>query len=149
MTNKQLLEKMQEDMKMREFSEHTKYSYYHKAIEITQYFGKSMKQVSKKELRDFLMKYLREERKMEEVSVNYYNSVIRFMYDVVLDYPINQKQLPMYKKKRRLPKIYNKIVKKIDTLLFNTFFNFSSAFIYNKNSAIVLSCCIIFYFILK
>ena len=25
--------------------------------------------------------------------------------DVVLDYPINHKQLPMYKKKRRLPKI--------------------------------------------
>ena len=48
MTNKQLLEKMQEDMEMRGFSSHTKYSYYHKAMEITQYFGKSMKQVSTK-----------------------------------------------------------------------------------------------------
>lgn len=105
MTNKQLLEKMQEDMEMRGFSKYTKYSYYHKAQEIIQYFGKSMKQVSTKELREFLMKYLREEKKLEKQSVNYYNSVIRFMYDVVLDYPINQKQLPMYKKKRRLPKI--------------------------------------------
>ena len=105
MTNKQLLEKMQEDMEMRGFSKYTKYSYYHKATEITQYFGKSMKRVSTKELRDFLMKHLREERKMEERSVNYYNSVIRFMYDVVLDSPINQKQIPMYKKKRKLPKI--------------------------------------------
>ena len=41
---------------------------------------------------------------MKEQS-NYYNSVIRFIYDVVLDMPINHKQLPMYKKKRRLPKI--------------------------------------------
>ena len=64
-----------------------------------------MRQVSTKELREFLMKYLKQERQMEERSVNYYNSVIRFIYDVVLDYPINQKQLPMYKKKRRLPKI--------------------------------------------
>lgn len=31
--------------------------------------------------------------------------MIRFIYDVVLDTPINQKQIPMYKKKRKLPKI--------------------------------------------
>ena len=105
MTNKQLLVKLQEDMEMRGFSHHTKYTYYHKAQEIIKYFGKPMKQVSTKELRDYLMKYLREEKKLNERSVNYYNSIIRFIYDVVLDYPINQKQIPMYKKKRRLPKI--------------------------------------------
>ena len=105
MTNKKLLEKLKEDMEMRGFSPHTKDSYYRKAKEITEYFGKPMKQVTTKELREFLMKYLREERKVSERSVNYYNSVIRFIYDVVLDKPINQKQIPMYKKKRRLPKI--------------------------------------------
>ena len=42
---------------------------------------------------------------MSERTSNYYNSVIRFIYDVVLDMPINHKQLPMYKKKRSLPKI--------------------------------------------
>lgn len=64
-----------------------------------------MKQVSTKELRDFLLKYLKEEKKLSTRSINYYNSVIRFIYDVVLDYPINQKQIPMLKGKRRLPKI--------------------------------------------
>ena len=88
MTNKQLLVKLQEDMEMRGFSHHTKYTYYHKAQEIIKYFGKPMKQVSTKELRDYLMKYLRE-KKLSERSVNYYNSIIRFIYDVVLDYPIN------------------------------------------------------------
>ena len=39
------------------------------------------------------------------MSVNYYNSVIRFIYDVTLDIPINKKQIPMYRKKRILPKI--------------------------------------------
>ena len=105
MTNEELLEKLQEDMEMRGFSHHTKYSYYHKAKEITEHFGKPMEQVTTKELREYLMKYLREERKVGERCVNYYNSVIRFIYDVVLDYPINHKQLPMYKKKRKLPKI--------------------------------------------
>ncbi len=90
---------------MRGFSHHTKDSYLRKAKEIVEYFGKPMRQVTTKELRYFLLKYLREVKKVGERSVNYYNSVIRFMYDVVLDYPINHKQLPMYKKKRKLPKI--------------------------------------------
>ena len=59
-----------------------------------------MKQVSTKELREFLLKYLKEEKKLSTRSINYYNSVIRFIYDVVLDYPINQKQIPMLKGKR-------------------------------------------------
>lgn len=105
MTNEELLEKMQEDMEMRGFSHYTKYSYYHKGKEIIEYFGKPMKQVSTKELRDFLLKYLKEERKLSNRSVNYYNSIIRFIYDVVLDIPINKKQIPMIKGKRRLPKI--------------------------------------------
>ena len=69
------------------------------------YFKKPMEEVTTKELREYLLKYLREVKKLNERSVNYYNSVIRFIYDVVIDKPINQKQLPMYKKKRRLPKI--------------------------------------------
>ena len=105
MTNKQLLEKLQEDMEMRGFSKHTKYSYYHKGKEIVEYFGKPMRQVSTKELRDFLLKYLKEEKGLNERSINYYNNVIRFIYDVVIDYPINKRQIPLFKSKRRLPKI--------------------------------------------
>lgn len=105
MTNKELLKKMQEDMEMRGFSHHTKASYKCKSREILKYFRKPMEQVTTKEIREYLMKYLRIERKLSERSVNYYNSIIRFIYDVVLDTPINQKQIPMYKKKRKLPKI--------------------------------------------
>ena len=108
MTNKQLIEKLKEDMEMRGFSHYTKDSYLRKAKEIVEYFGKPMRQVTMKELRYFLLKYLRGVKKLGERSVNYYNSVIRFIYDVVLDYPINHKQLPMYKKKRKLPKILSK-----------------------------------------
>ena len=42
MTNKKLLEKLQEDMEMRGFSYYTKDSYYRKAKEILEYFGKSI-----------------------------------------------------------------------------------------------------------
>lgn len=66
MTNKQLLEKLKEDMEMRVFSIHTKASYYRKAKEITEYFKKPMKLVKIQELRDYLLKYLRQARKLTE-----------------------------------------------------------------------------------
>ena len=98
MTNKQLIEKLKEYMKMKGFSHHTKYSYLRKAKEVVEYFEKTMKQVTTKELREFLTKYLREEKKVSEITSNYYNNVIKFIYDVVLDMPINHKRLSMYKK---------------------------------------------------
>ena len=57
MTNKKLLEKLQEDMEMRGFSHYTKDSYYRKAKEILEYFGKPMNQVTTKELREFLIQF--------------------------------------------------------------------------------------------
>ena len=92
-------------MEMRRFSHHSKDSYYRKAKDIIKYFNKPMEEVTTKELREYLMKYLKENKKMSDESVNYYNAVIRFIYDVVLDIPINHKQIPRYKRKRRLPKI--------------------------------------------
>lgn len=105
MTNQEVLEKLKEDMEMRGFSKYTKESYFNKTKEILRYFKKPIEEVTTKELREFLMKYIREEKKISERSSNYYNSVIRFIYDVVLDKPLNKKQIPMYRKTRALPKI--------------------------------------------
>ena len=105
MSNEEILIKLKEDMEMRAFSHYTKDSYYRKAKETIEYFKKPMEEVTTKELREFLMVYLKEKRKMSHESVNYYNAVIRFIYDVVLDIPINHKQIPRYKRKRRVPKI--------------------------------------------
>ena len=94
-----LLEKMQEDMEMRGFSHYTKDSYYRKGKEIIEYFGKPIEEVTTKELREFLMNYLRKKKKISELSSNYYNSVIRFMYDVVLDKPIITNKYQCIKRK--------------------------------------------------
>ena len=83
MSNQELLEKLKEDMEMRGFSHYTKDSYYRKAKDIIKYFNKPMEEVTMKELREFLMKYLREKKKVSERSSNYYNSVIRFIYDCI------------------------------------------------------------------
>ena len=97
MTNEQIISKMKDDMKMRGFSHWTEESYLGKTKDIMKYFRKPMEEVEIEELRNFLLKHLREERKLSERSVNYYNSVIRFMYEVTMDKIINKKQLPMYR----------------------------------------------------
>ena len=123
MTNEQIIQKMQEDMKMRGFSNWTEESYLNKAKDIIKYFKKPMEEVKIDELREFLMKHLREERKLSERSVNYYNSVIRFIYEVTLDKIINKKQLPMYKKKRKMKDVLTK-----EEL--NTFFSVCDNYMY-------------------
>ena len=108
MTNEQLLEKMSKDMQMRNFSKYTYYAYMHKGKEIIKYFNKPMEEVTTEELRDFLFNYLTEERKLADRSVNYYNSIIRFVYEVTLDKLLNKKQIPMRKRKKTVYKVLTK-----------------------------------------
>ena len=109
MTNNQLLNKMKNDMKMRNFSHYTYDSYLGKTKDIMRYFKeKRLEEVTTEELRIYLLKYLKDERKLSDSSINYYNSVIRFIYEVTLDKVINKKQLPMRKKKKTVYKVLTK-----------------------------------------
>ena len=109
MTNEQLIKKMKEDMKMRNFSKYTYDSYLGKTKDIMRYYGeKKLEEVTIEELRRFLLKYLKEERKLADRSINYYNSVIRFIYEVTLDKVLNKKQLPMRKQKKEVYKVLTK-----------------------------------------
>lgn len=106
MTNNQLIDKLKKDMQMRNFLDYTYDSYLRKTKDIMKYFGeKKLEEVTTEELREFLLKYLKEERKLSDRSIYYYNSVIRFIYEVTLDKLINKKQLPMRKKKKTVYKV--------------------------------------------
>lgn len=123
MTNQEILIKMDQDMKMRGFSHWTYDSYFRKAKDVMKYFSKSLEEVTTEELRNYLMKYLKEEKNLSERSVNYYNSVIRFLYEVTMDKLINKKQLPMYRKRRKMKDVLTK-----DEL--GTFFNACDNYMY-------------------
>ena len=108
MNNEELIQKMKEDMKLRNFSKYTYDNYLNKAKHIIEYFKKPMEEVTTEEIRNYLLKYLKEERNQKERSVNYYNTVIRFMYEVTLDKVLNKKQLPMFRRKRPVIKVLTK-----------------------------------------
>ena len=109
MTNEQVIKKMKEDMRMRNFSKYTYDSYWGKTKDIMKYFKeKQLEEVTTEELREFLLKYLKDERKLADNSINYYNSIIRFIYEVTLDKVLNKKQLPMRKQKKAVKKVLTK-----------------------------------------
>ena len=122
MTNEQLIKKMKEDMNMRNFSKYTYDSYLGKTRDMMRYYGeKRLEEVTTEELREFLLKYLKDERKLSDRSINYYNSVIRFIYEVTLDKLINKKQLPMRKQKKT---VYRVLTKEELSTFFNVCDNF-------------------------
>ena len=108
MNNQELLHKMKKDMKLRNFSHYTYDSYLGKTRDIMRYFNKPIENLSTEELREFLLKYLKEKRRLADRSINYYNSVIRFVYEVTLDKVLNKKQLPMYRKRRKMKDVLTK-----------------------------------------
>ena len=80
MTNEQIIRKMKDDMNMRNFSKYTYDSYLGKTRDMMRYYGeKRLEEATTEELREFLLKYLKDERKLSDRSINYYNSVIRFI----------------------------------------------------------------------
>ena len=94
---------------MRNFSKNTYDSDLGKAKDIMRYYGKKpLEEVTTDELRKFLLKYLKDERKLSDSSINNYNSVIRFIYEVTLDKLLNKRQLPMRKKKKTVYKVLTK-----------------------------------------
>ena len=99
---------MKKDMKLRNFSHYTYDSYLWKTKDMMRYFGKEIENLTTEELRNFLLKYLKEERKLSDRSINYYNSVIRFVYEVTLDKVLNKKQIPMRKEKKTVYKVLTK-----------------------------------------
>ena len=107
MTNEEMLQKMEEDMKLRNFSKYSFYTYSHKAAEMVRYFNKPMEEVTTDEIRNYLLK-LKEEKHLANKTVNYYNSILRFMYEVTLDKVLNKKQIPMLKNKRKICKVLTK-----------------------------------------
>ena len=85
MNNTGLIKKMKKDMHMRNFSNYTYDSYLGKTKDIMRYFGdKQLENVTTDELRDFLLNYLKNERRLSDRSINYYNSVIRFIVLLIL-----------------------------------------------------------------
>jgi site-specific recombinase XerD len=99
---KGIIAKLEQDMELRGFSEHTKDSY-RRIVEIyLQYVSKPVAQTDEDDIVGYL-EYLRHTRKLANTTVNQYLSAIWFLYEVVLNRQLNRKQVSYMKRPRKLP----------------------------------------------
>lgn len=105
MTNKEILTKLEEDMRLRGYSPKTKKGYLIRTQVFMSYFeGRAIDALDEHDIRNFL-KYLFEEKKVVPGTANVYNSTIRFIYEVTLERTLNFKLIPLHKIVRSLPEI--------------------------------------------
>jgi len=104
MTNEQVLQKMQEDFLLRGSSEKTKATYLLALKRFSEFAGKEARlaELNEEDLRAFLL-HLHKEGKLQGTSINTYNAGCKFFLEVVLNIPINRKQVPNIRAHHKLP----------------------------------------------
>jgi len=71
------------------------------------HYNKPADQLGEQEIIDYLH-YLLTEKKINQTSVNTYNSALRFLFGVTLERVLNYKKLPRLKQHRRIPQVFTK-----------------------------------------
>ena len=104
MTKAEVLQKLQFEASIRGLSKNTQKSYYIMTRSFQNYFDKPATELEIKDIRDFLY-YLLTKKGLSTGTVNKYNSVLRFLYNIALDTPIDLNIIPFHPKQRRYPEI--------------------------------------------
>ncbi len=105
MTHQQAIRKLHTDMQLRGFSEHTIESYYLPTKRFLHQCKKTnVKALDESDFRAFL-KQLHQQGNLQTVTINLYNTAIRFFYEVTLEKNINYKRVPHSKTHKARPTV--------------------------------------------
>lgn len=105
MTQSQTRDKLLEDMNLRGFSKATIRHYSHSCKRFLE-FSKAddTSQLTEKEFREYLL-YLSNGRPLAPITINMYNSAVRFLYEVTLEKDLNYRRVPHVKEHVRRPRV--------------------------------------------
>jgi integrase/recombinase XerD len=101
-----LRDRMIEEMKLRNFSPATQVSYVYAVSRLARYHHKSPDQLSKEDIRVFLL-HLTVERKLSPNSLTGYCCGLRFFYNETLGWDENKLFIPPRKKPSVLPEVFS------------------------------------------
>ncbi len=104
MTNDEILQKLLFETKLRGLSKNTQDEYYTKVKQFQNHYGKPATELTVKDIKNYLH-YLFTEKGFTSGTINTYNSGLRFLYNVVLEMPIDANKIPCHKKQRSFPDI--------------------------------------------
>jgi site-specific recombinase XerD len=104
MTQEEIVEKVRFYARLRGLSKNTEEEYATKAKAFQKHYGKPATELNLADIQNYLY-YLLTERKLCAGSINTYNSGLRFLYQIVLDRPLETTKIPCHKKNRPIPDI--------------------------------------------
>lgn len=104
MTKEEILQQVKFHCEVRGLSQYTMAEYHTKAKVYQDYYDKPASELDVTHIQKFIH-YLIHERKLAAGSVNTYNSGLRFLYNVVLDMPLNLYKIPCLRNTRKYPEI--------------------------------------------
>jgi len=98
----QLRQRMQEDMRIRNFAATTQRSYIHYVAEFARHFHRSPDQLELEHVRQYQL-YLTDVRKLSPQSINTFISAVQFLYLVTLKRPWEKDDFPRARLDQKLP----------------------------------------------
>jgi site-specific recombinase XerD len=104
MRNKEYLQRLMMDMRLRGLSIHTQNSYRIHVTKFLEYAKRPMEELDETDVREFLI-HLIQENKVQTVTINSYSASIRFFFAVTLNRTMNYLQMPRFKTAKKLPEI--------------------------------------------
>ena len=102
-----LRQKMIQEMKMRNFSDHTQHSYLAAIRRFAQHYNHSPENISIEQAQQYIL-YLQQEKKLSWSTCNLTVSSLRFLNTAVLKKEHCNLYLPFGKKEKRLPDVFTK-----------------------------------------
>ncbi len=99
MTKDAILERVRFHAELRGLSHHTIAEYCSKVKLFQNHYDKSADQLDITDIQNYLH-YLLYDKKLSPASINTYNSGLRFLYNIVLDMPLNLYKIPCHRKLR-------------------------------------------------
>lgn len=103
-----IFSKLDEDMRLRGFSERTHKSYLANVNNYLAFLGDTaLEATTESDLRRYSM-YLLDESDLSPRTINTYMCAVIFLYEVTLDQQLNRKQIPPLKVPKKLPKIFTR-----------------------------------------
>lgn len=104
MQNKQYLQRLNVDMKLRGLSINTQESYSLSVRKFLEFTGRPVEDLDEEDVRRYLIQLLRE-NKVTTSTINTYSAAIRFFFAVTLNRTMNYLQIPRFKAAKELPEI--------------------------------------------
>ena len=107
MDNHYYLSKMQEDMRLKNFTQSTREDYYRYVVKFLEFTGKDAMSITYGDIRKFIF-HLQDDEHKKASTINVYTAAIRFFFEYTLGYVWDSKKIPKMKRDRKLPVILTK-----------------------------------------